>query len=162
MPRYRRAALGRLRPSVPALPYHPPAVLVPCEYRRAQEAAVPNRNNMAASNVRFSNDSQGFIIIAVLWILAALATLATVYALYVRETAAAFVGHNERLEAQALTRAGVDLAVYQLTATPATRPTRGRLQFRMGSAEVTVGYRPENGRIDLNLAPKELLSGLFI
>jgi general secretion pathway protein K len=122
---------------------------------------VPKRNNMVASTARFSNDAQGFIVIAVLWILAALATLATVYALYVRETAAGFVGYNERLEAQALAMAGVELAVYQLTATSATRPTRGRLQFRMGSAEVAVDYRSESARLDLNLAPKELLSGLL-
>ncbi len=124
---------------------------------------MSKRDKMAASNARSRlKDSQGFIVVAVLWMLAALATLATVYAIYVKETAAAFVGHNDRLAAQALAMAGVELAVYQLTAIPQTRPTRGRLQFRMGSAEVAVGYRSENARIDLNLAPKELLSGLLI
>jgi general secretion pathway protein K len=107
-------------------------------------------------------NSHGFIVVAVLWIVAALATLASIYALYVKQTAAAFVGHNDRLEAQALAWAGVELAVYQLTAIPDTRPIRGHLQFRMGTAEVTVDYRSESARIDLNLAPKEILAGLFV
>lgn len=122
---------------------------------------MAKRDNLAAPNAG-STEPEGFVVVAVLWILAALATLATVYALYVRETAAAFLGHNERLEAQALARGGVELAVYQLTASAGTRPTRGRLQFRMGSAEVAVGYRSESARIDLNMAPKELFSGFFI
>ena len=106
--------------------------------------------------------SRGFIVVAVLWIVAALATLASIYALYVRETAAAFAGHNDRLEAQALALAGVELAVYQITAIPDRRPTQGHLRFRMGTAEVTVDYRSESARIDLNLAPKEILAGLFV
>jgi general secretion pathway protein K len=108
------------------------------------------------------HNSRGFIVVAVLWIVAALATLASIYALYVKDTAAAFVGHDDRLEAQALMRAGVELAVYQLTAIPDRRPTRGHLQFRMGKAQVAVDYRSEGGRIDLNLAPKEILAGLFV
>jgi general secretion pathway protein K len=109
-----------------------------------------------------SKGSRGFIIVAVLWMVAALATLASIYSLYVRETAAAFVGHNDRLEAQALAMAGVEVAVYQLTATPDRRPTQGRLRFRMGSAEVIVRFVSESARIDLNLAPKELFAGLFV
>src|SRR5436309_6944947 len=121
-PRYRRAALGRQRPSVRAS-LHRAAVRMVREQSRTWEQPVAKRDNIAAPNAR-STESQGFIVVAVLWILAALATLATVYALYVRETAAAFLGHNERLEAQALATAGVELAVYQLTATSERRPTR--------------------------------------
>jgi general secretion pathway protein K len=106
--------------------------------------------------------SRGFILVAVLWIVAALATLASIYALYVRDTAAAFVGYDDRLEAQALAMAGVEVAVYQLTAIPDRRPTQGHLQFRMGTAEVIVDFRSESARIDLNLAPKELFAGLFV
>ncbi len=105
--------------------------------------------------------SDGFILIAVLWILAALAGLAAVYALYVRETAYAFVNHDEHLETQAVALAGVELAAYQLTANPKVRPLSGIFSFRLGKAQVTVEFRSENARIDLNLAPKEVLAGLF-
>ena len=60
--------------------------------------------------IRAPRSSRGFIVVAVLWIIAALATLASIYALYVRETSAAFVGQDDRIEAQALARAGVDHA----------------------------------------------------
>jgi general secretion pathway protein K len=105
--------------------------------------------------------SDGFILVAVLWILAALATLAATYAVYVNVTAVALAGYDDRLQAQGLARAGVELAVYQLKANPEARPSRGKLGFRLGASEVAVEFRSESGRIDLNFAPKQLLVGLF-
>jgi general secretion pathway protein K len=43
----------------------------------------------------------------------------------------------------------------------AARPSRGGFRFRGGSANVTVTYVSEAARIDLNVAPKEMLAGLF-
>lgn len=110
----------------------------------------------------FGNRSDGFILVAVLWLLGALAMLAAIYALYVRETTYVFVDQDERLETQGLALAGVELAAYQLTANPNARPTCGRFNFPLGKVEVTVDFRAENSRIDLNMAPRELLAGLFI
>src|SRR5258707_3529997 len=139
-PRYRRGALGRPRPSVPASRLHPSATLMARECRRAWEPAVSKRDKMAASNARSRlKDSQGFIVVAVLWMLAALATLATVYALYMKETAAAFVGHNDRLAAQALAMAGGGIAVYSLNVNPQTRPPPAPLQFSNGTAGGAAG-----------------------
>src|SRR5262249_16838376 len=150
-PRSRRAAHGQPPPSVQAL--------LP---RRSGVRAMWGCVDMARfKSIRAPKTSRGFIVVAVLWIIAPLATLASMYALYVRETSAAFVGQDDRLEAQALARAGVELAVYQLTAIPDRRPVQGQFRFRMGSAEVAVQYRCESGRIDLNLGPKELFAGLF-
>lgn len=103
----------------------------------------------------------GFIVVAVLWILGALAILAAVYALYVNQTAAAFVDQNDRVQAEELALAGVELVVYQLTATPRAQASHGSFGFRLGGADVAVNFRSENARIDLNAAPKELLAGLF-
>jgi general secretion pathway protein K len=107
-------------------------------------------------------NSEGFILVAVLWILGALAALAAIYALYVHETAFVFVGHSQRLQAQSLALAGVELAVYQLTANPKAQPMRGKFGFRLGNAEVAVNFRSENSRIDLNFASPQLLAGLFM
>src|SRR5947209_14020035 len=152
-PRYRRAAPGQRRPNARAS-WSPqtPQPVVPAMFARVDLARCTAKGA--------PQSSRGFIIVAVLWIVAALATLASIYALYVRETAAAFAGHHDRLEAQALALAGVELAVYQITAIPDRRPSQGHLRFRMGTAEVIVDYRSESARIDLNLAPKELLAGL--
>jgi general secretion pathway protein K len=105
--------------------------------------------------------SDGFIVVAVLWILAALATLATIFGVYVNATAFALADYDVRLQAQELAMAGVELAVYRLTENPEARPTQGRFGFRLGNAAVTVDFRSENGRIDLNFAPKQVLAGLF-
>jgi general secretion pathway protein K len=106
--------------------------------------------------------SEGFIVVAVLWILGALATLAAIYTLYVHETAFGFAGRSERLEAQSLALAGVELAAYQLTANPKVQPVRGKFSFRLGPAEVYVDFRSENSRIDLNFASPQVLAGLFV
>jgi general secretion pathway protein K len=105
--------------------------------------------------------SDGFIVVAVLWILAALATLATTYGVYVNATAFALTDYDVRLQAQELAMAGVELAVYQLRENPEAPPAQGRFGFRLGNADVAVDFRSESGRIDLNFAPKQLLVGLF-
>jgi general secretion pathway protein K len=105
--------------------------------------------------------SDGFIVVAVLWILAVLATLATTYAVYVNATAFALADYDVRLQAQELAMAGVELAVYRLTENPDARPAQGKFGFRLGNAAVAVDFRSESGRIDLNFAPKQVLAGLF-
>jgi general secretion pathway protein K len=105
--------------------------------------------------------SDGFIVVAVLWILAALAALALTYGVYVNATAFALADYDVRLQAQELAMAGVELAVYKLTEDPQARPAQGRFSFRLGNAAVAVNFRSESGRIDLNFAPKQLLVGLF-
>ena len=105
--------------------------------------------------------SDGFIIVAVLWLLAALATFASIYATYVIDTAVAFRTYDDRLQAEALVRGAIELAAYQLTSNAERHPTHGEFNFRMGQANVAVDFRSESARIDLNAAPKELLLGLF-
>jgi general secretion pathway protein K len=105
----------------------------------------------------------GFIIVAVLWILVALATLTSIYAIYVVNTAFAVGANDDKIASEALVTAGVELTAYRLTAVAETdRPTGGEIRFRMRDAAVEVGFRSENSRIDLNVASKELLSNLFV
>jgi general secretion pathway protein K len=106
--------------------------------------------------------SAGFIVVTVLWILAALATLAAIYAVYLNVTAVGLVEYDDRLQAQELAVAGVELAVFQITANPKDQPARGQFDFRLGNASIAVEFRSENGRVDLNFAPKELLTRLFM
>ena len=116
-----------------------------------------------------SRNADGFILVAVLWIIAALATLATIFSVYVINAATAFTVHDERLQAEGCARAAIELAVYQLAANPPgaqqgaqqAAPTRGRFVFRIGNAQITAEFNSETARIDLNAAPKELLAGLF-
>ena len=104
----------------------------------------------------------GFIVVAVLWMLGALATLASIYAVYVINTATAMGVNDQRVQAQGLMTAALELTTYRLTSADAdNRPSRGDFVFRLGRAAVAVDFRSEAGRIDLNSAPKELLAGLF-
>jgi len=105
---------------------------------------------------------RGFIIVAVLWIILALATLASIYAVYVVRTAYALGPSDDRIRADALFTAALELTAYRLTALPPDRrPSNGRADFRMGGATVTARFASEAARIDLNAAPKPLLTNLF-
>ena len=109
-----------------------------------------------------SQADDGFIIVAVLWILAALATLAAIYAIYVSNMAVSLSVNDDRLQAEASISAALELTAYQLTALDKdSRPTQGTFAFRVGRANVAAEFRSETARIDLNKAPKELLVGLF-
>jgi general secretion pathway protein K len=107
--------------------------------------------------------ARGFIVVAVLWILAALSALVLIYLTYVTNTAVVVVGSTDRIQADALVTAGVELATYQLTAVREDgRPSSGTFNARIGGARVSVTFRSEAARIDLNVAPKALLAGLII
>lgn len=104
----------------------------------------------------------GFVLVAVLWILAALATLASIYSSYTVNTADASRVADDRVQAEASIRAGVEMAAFRLLALPEKkRPSRGGFDMRVGRTDVTVRFRAETARIDLNAAPVELLAGLF-
>jgi general secretion pathway protein K len=105
----------------------------------------------------------GFILIAVLWILIALATLVSIYAVYVINTAYTIAANDDRVNAEALLTAAVELTAYRLTAVPKEeRPTSGVTNFRLGQANIVLEFASEAARIDLNAASKELLSNLFV
>jgi general secretion pathway protein K len=107
--------------------------------------------------------ARGFIVVAVLWILAALSGLVLIYLTYVTSTAVVVAGSADRVQAEALETAGVELAVYQLTAViEARRPTSGTFNARVGAGKVNVTFSSEAARVDLNSAPKGLLGGLMI
>jgi general secretion pathway protein K len=111
---------------------------------------------------RPASKADGFILVAVLWILAALATLVSVYAVYISNTAMAAAVRTDDLVAQGLVTAAVELAAYRVVSAPKDkRPTRGEVAFRMAKARIVATFQSETARIDLNAASQELLAGLF-
>ncbi len=121
-----------------------------------------------------AESERGFILVAVLWILSALAVLSAVYSLYVSNAAVAAHVTDDGVNAEAAVRAGVELAAYELTAAPessgsaqltaapgSSRPAQGGFAFRLGRSRIKVSFIAEGARIDLNAAPKRLLVGLF-
>jgi general secretion pathway protein K len=104
----------------------------------------------------------GFIIIAVLWILAALAALAMIFSVYLSNSARALGATDISIERDALVSASLELTAYRLlSADEKERPSQGSFSFRMDNAEALVTFSSEAARVDLNQAPKEMLAGLF-
>ncbi|MBR1120143.1 general secretion pathway protein GspK [Bradyrhizobium lablabi] len=107
-------------------------------------------------------NSRGFIVVAVLWILAALSALVLIYLNYVTSTAVVVATGADRVQTEALVTAGVELAAFQLSGVSETvRPTSGTFDARVGAGKVVVTFRSEAARVDLNAAPKGLLAGLI-
>jgi general secretion pathway protein K len=141
------------------------------------------RDPMAAGSGR-----DGFIIIAVLWMLIALATLASIYSVYIANTAMALAVSDDSLQAELLVTTSLELTAYRFSSTKdaqnpqgpgglgvpgvsgvpgipggakKTQPSRGGFSFRAGAANVGVTFVSEAARIDLNEAPMPMLAGLF-
>jgi general secretion pathway protein K len=109
-----------------------------------------------------TSSERGFVIVAVLWILAALAALAAIFSVYLSGSARALAVNDTALQAEALVSASLELTTYQLLlAGDKARPSHGTFPFRMDDANVVVSFKSEAARIDLNFAPKELLASLF-
>lgn len=106
---------------------------------------------------------RGFVIVAVLWLIAALAALAMIFSVYLSYSARALALNDTDVKAEALVSAGVELTAYRLlsSSNKDARPPRGTFHIRLSRAELTVSYVSEAARIDLNAAPKELIAGLL-
>jgi len=122
--------------------------------------------------------ADGFILVAALWIIAALATLASIFSIYLANTATSLSLNDSTVQSEALVVASLELTAYQVSAPqpsatqsgaqPARRdanvpprPTRGDFGFRLGHADVAVNFITEAARIDLNAASPQLLASFF-
>ena len=104
-----------------------------------------------SSGTFHTRNETGFVLVAVLWILAALATLASIYSAYAIQTAGASHILDDRVQAEESVRAGVEMTVLrQLSAPEKTRPSQGGFTLRIGRTDVAIRFRSEAARIDLN------------
>jgi general secretion pathway protein K len=109
-----------------------------------------------------SSTERGFVIVAVLWILAALSALAVIFSVYLSNSAQALAVNDTGLRVETLVSASLELTAYQLLlAGDKARPSQGSFQFRLDNADVQVSFASETARIDLNFAPKEMLAGFL-
>ena len=109
-----------------------------------------------------SSSEQGFVLVAVLWLLAALALLVTIFTVHLSASARAVSLNDGALQTEALVSAGVELAAYRLQlADEDKRPPQGAFHARLSGTDISVSFITEAARVDLNAAPKELLNGLL-
>jgi general secretion pathway protein K len=136
-------------------------------------------NMGALGHPKRKRTSAGFILVAVLWIIAALAALAAIFSIYLAKTAVSLSLNNHAVQSEALVFASLELTAYQVSIpqtgglpgqpAPATRrnpdvpppPTHGDFSFRLGHANVAVSFLPEAARIDLNASSPETLKNFF-
>jgi len=116
-----------------------------------------------AARLQSQRDRRGFIMVAALWLLAGLAAIASVASLYIAQSAAAVMAVGGAVELEMLSTAGVELAAYELSSNKlARRPTHGGFSFRLANSNIAVEYMSEAARINLNMAPRSMIAGLFV
>lgn len=118
--------------------------------------------------------SAGFILVAVLWIIAA---LVAIFSVYLANTAVSLSLNNNAIQSEALVFASLELTAYQVSVpptqtgglpgqpAPAARrdpdavppPARGDFSFHLGHANVAVSFLPEAARIDLNASSPQTM-----
>jgi hypothetical protein len=109
-----------------------------------------------------TRSESGFILVVVLWILAALAALASTYSVYVGNAAFATQVNDDRLRIRNAISSGIELTAYQLLAAPDNaRPPQGAFTIPLARSTIDVTFISESARVDLNAAPKSMLEGLF-
>jgi general secretion pathway protein K len=97
---------------------------------------------MRRPELKVALDADGFILVAVLWILAALAALASVYAVYIANTAISARAYDHRLQTEALVTAGLELTAYRLIGfDDNSRPSSGAFAFQIGGSDIGVEFR---------------------
>jgi len=112
--------------------------------------------------LRCAGRRDGFALIAVLWILAALAGLVGAYVAYALTVAQGADFYLRRVEAEAALSGALELAVYDLTRLePERRPEEGVFDYRIGQMSAQVRYASETLRLDINKASPENLTALL-
>lgn len=109
-----------------------------------------------------SPPQRGVALIAVLWIVAALSIIVTGLVKAQRDEIRSVSTARQALEASALGNAAIQLVLQRQSASnePVTR--LARVDVTYGSHALAVQIMPLNGLIDLNRAPVDLLTALFL
>jgi general secretion pathway protein K len=111
-----------------------------------------------------SNKQQGIALVIVLWMLALLTILATGYSRMMRTETMLTANMVHSSQATSLAEAGINIAIVELLKPVLEQDwkTDGTpYEYELNNNIITVKIRAENGKIDLNTAPTELLYGLL-
>lgn len=95
---------------------------------------VANRMTRAFPGAARRREAGGFILVAVLWILAALATLATIFSVYLANTAVSLSLGDGDIQTDALLTAGLELTAYQVAKPSAAQAAAGQGAAGQGGA----------------------------
>jgi general secretion pathway protein K len=118
-------------------------------------SAIPKKPSPASAV------QSGMVLIAVLWIVAALSIIVTGLTRSVRQEARVLAQARASVVAQAQGDAALQLVLQDLAARPATPNRLGYIDTTYRSVPVRVEVMPLNGLIDINNAPEALLTRLY-
>jgi general secretion pathway protein K len=134
------------------------------DHSRRTRAVTEELKHACASDAEMLGSTRGIALISVLWIAGLLAVMAASFLSASRTEARLARNLLENAKAEALADAGVHraaLGLLELDPQRVWKPDGRVYRFALGEGDVQVLIRDEDGKIDLNEAPIELLAGLF-
>jgi general secretion pathway protein K len=125
------------------------------------QASLKRRRRASGSN---GGRGHGSALVMVLWLVALLMLITTTFSITNRQETSLTRNLLSAAEARGLAESGIYLAIGQLLADQAQRQWQpdGRMhERRLDEGDIRVAIFDESGKIDLNLAPPELLQALL-
>ena len=116
---------------------------------------------MKAGRTALPKRRHGMVLIAVLWIVAALAVIVTGVTHAVRNEARVASVARQSAVAQGLGDAAITLVLQQMVALPKPPSQQVVVETSYRGSSIAVEVTPLNGLIDINLAPPALLAALY-
>lgn len=114
---------------------------------------------MRPSLTRRNPSARGYVLITVLWIGVALSLAVAAYLSSAREHGLVVRAEVASLRAGELARSGLNLALSDLSTSSSQVPRDGRItQLAMAEGSVRYSIRDETGKVDVRLAPPQLLT----
>lgn len=107
---------------------------------------------------------RGIALVSVLWLVALLAVIASSFSVSTRTEVLLARNQIDSTQARYVAEAGIQLGILQLLDPNRQKawPADGSAQeFTLGEVQVRIAIQDETGKIDLNMAPAELLVGLL-
>jgi len=140
---------------------------------------VMNFLDLTASPTGMKRNQQGAVLIVVLWIVLAISLLALSFSASIRTEVDAARNVVEQKQAYYMARAGIEYAVYELLEAqnsfrqsqemelPGLEPSvpqvlRGGVSLNLGDGSADVAVLDESGKINLNLAPDNLIYNVLL
>ena len=104
---------------------------------------------MRRPELKAALDADGFILVAGPVDSCALAALASVYAVYIANTAISARAYDNRLQTEALVTAGLELTAYRLIGfDDNSRPSSGAFAFQIGGSNIGVEFHRAPSGLD--------------
>ncbi len=110
---------------------------------------------------RIDSNERGAVLVSALLILLLLVVVLTSTSRLIVNRSSALAIDSDQIELNILTTSGLEIGVYNVMSTSEEQAVEGRTNIILNDSEVSIAWRGENARLDINSASQQSISGLI-